>query len=142
RLAIGLVLSALVLARDPYVETADALFLHWLLRNTPASGDHVPLTVVEIGEEPVVETQPNQTAPGNPPGSRSSAGQVSPLEFALFFQAILQFKPTLVAVEPLLKWREKDKDQEQGFLDQAMRGPKLLLFAELNLKPHPDAPTT
>src|SRR5438477_4898910 len=141
-LAIVVVLAALLLARDPYVEKADAFFLHWLLRNTPASGDHVPLTVVEIGEEPVVETQPNQTAPGNPPGSRSSAGQVSPLEFALFFQAILEFKPTVVAVEPLLKWREKDKDQEQVFLDQAMRVPKLLLSAELTSTPDPDAPPT
>src|SRR5213079_1263483 len=94
------------------------------------------------GEEPVVETQPNQKAPGNPPGSRSSAALVSPLEFALFFQAILEFKPTVVAVEPLLKWREKDKDQEQVFLDQAMRVPKLLLSAELTSTPDPDAPPT
>src|SRR5438067_6697647 len=141
-LAIVVVLAALLLARDPYVEKADAFFLHWLLRNTPASGDHVPLTVVEIGEEPVVETQPNQTAPGNPPGSRSSAALVSPLEFALFFQAILDFRPTIVAVEPLLKWRERDRNQEQVFLDQAMRVPKLLLSAELTSTPDPDAPPT
>src|SRR5947208_13812538 len=141
-LAIVVVLAALLLARDPYVEKADAFFLDWLLRNTPASRDHVPLTVVEIGEEPVVETQPNQKAPGNPPGSRSSVAPVSPLEFALFFQAILEFKPTVVAVEPLLKWREKDKDQEQVFLDQAIRVPKLLLSAELTSTPDPDAPTT
>jgi hypothetical protein len=139
-LAIVVVLAALLLARDPYVEKADAFFLDWLLRNTPASRDHVPLTVVEIGEEPVVETQPNQKAPSNPPGSRSSAALVSPLEFALFFQAILEFKPTVVAVEPPLKWRERDKNQEQVFLDQAMRVPKLLLSAELTSTPDPDAP--
>ena len=139
-LAIVVVLAALLLARDPYVEKADAFFLDWLLRNTPASGDRVPLTVVEIGGEPVVETQPNQKAPGNPQESRGSAGAVSPLEFALFFQAILEFKPTVVAVDPLLKWRERDKDQEQVFLDQAMRIPKLLLSAELTSTPDPDAP--
>src|SRR5207249_10675103 len=141
-LAIVVVLVALLLARDPYVEKADAFFLDWLLRNTPASGDHVPLTVVEIGEEPVVETQPNQKAPSNPPGSRSSAALVSPLEFALFFQAILEFKPTVVAVEPLLKWRGRDKDQEQVFFDQAMRVPKLLLWAAVTWAPDPDAPPT
>src|SRR2546430_15771291 len=107
-LAIVVVLAALLLARDPYVEKADAFFLDWLLRNTPASRDHVPLTVVEICDEPIDETQPNQKAPGNSPGSRSSAGQVSPLEIALFLQAILEFKPTVVAVEPLSKWRAKD----------------------------------
>ena len=140
-LAIVVVLAALLLARDPYVEKADAFFLDWLLRNTSASGGHVPLTVVEIGRGPTVETQPNQKAPDNSSGSRSSAA-LSPLEFALFFQAILEFKPTVVAVEPLLKWRERDKDQEQVFLDQAMRVPKLLLSAELTSTPDPDAPPT
>ena len=115
-LAVVVVLAALLLARDPYVDKADAFFLDWLLRNTPASGDHALLTVVEIGGGPTVET-PNQQAPGNSPESRSSAGAVSPLEFALFFQGILEFKPTVVAVEPPLKWRERDKNQEQVFLD-------------------------
>src|SRR5207237_1133367 len=118
-LAIVVALAALLLARDPYVEKADAFFLDWLLRNTSPSGDHVPLTIVEIGGEPVVETQPNQEAPGNPPGSHSSAGPVSPLEFALFFQAILAFKPTVVAVEPLLTCREAQQHQEQVSLDQS-----------------------
>ncbi len=139
-LAIVVLLAALLLARDPYVEKADAFFLDWLLRNTPASGDHAPLTVVEIGGDPTLETQPNQPAPGNSPESRTSAGAVSPLEFALFFQAILEFKPTVVAIEPPLKWRERDKNQEQVFLDQAMRVPKLLLSAELTPTPDPDAP--
>jgi hypothetical protein len=38
----------------------------------------------------------------------------------------------------VLKWRERDKDQEQVFLDQAMRVPKLLLGAELTNTPDPD----
>ena len=139
-LAVVVVLAALLLARDPYVDKADAFFLDWLLRNTPASGDHAPLTVVEIGGGPTVETQPNQQAPGNSPESHPGAGTVSPLEFALFFQGILEFKPTVVAVEPPLKWRERDKNQEQVFLDQAMRVPKLLLSAELTSTPDPDAP--
>jgi len=139
-LAVVVLLAALLLARDPYVDKADAFFLDWLLRNTPASGDHAPLTVVEIGGGPTVETQPNQQAPGNSHESHPSAGAVSPLEFALFFQGILEFKPTVVAVEPPLKWRERDKNQEQVFLDQAMRVPKLLLSAELTSTPDPDVP--
>src|SRR6476646_10821942 len=139
-LAVVVVLAALLLARDPYVDKADAFFLDWLLRNTPASGDHAPLTVVEIGGGPTAETQPNQQAPGNSPESHPSPGAVSPLNFALFFQGILEFKPTVVAVEPPLKWRERDKNQEQVFLDQAMRVPKLLLSAELTSTPDPDAP--
>ena len=135
-------LAALLLARDPYVEKADGFFLDWLLRNTPASGEHVPLTVVEIGVAPVNETQPTQDSRRDSTAPHGDAGAVSPLEFALFFQAILDFKPTIVAVEPLLKWHERDRDQEQVFLDQAMRVPKLLLSAELTSTPDPDAPPT
>ena len=141
-LAIVIVLAALLLARDPYVEKADGFFLDWLLRNTPASGEHVPLTVVEIGAAPIVETQPSQKAPPDSTAPGDNGGAVSPLEFALFFQAILDFKPTIVAVEPLLKWRERDRNQEQVFLDQAMRVPKLVLSAELTSTPDPDAPPT
>ncbi|PYL47026.1 MAG: hypothetical protein DMF40_10150 [Verrucomicrobia bacterium] len=141
-LAIVIVLAALLLARDPYVEKADGFFLDWLLRNTQASGEHVPLTVVEIGAAPIVETQPTPNPPVGSSTPQRDAAAVSPLEFALFFQAILDFKPTIVAVEPLLKWRERDRDQEQVFLDQAMRVPKLLLSAELTSTPDPDAPPT
>ena len=65
---------------------------------------------------------------------------ISPLEFALFLQSALDFQPTVVAFENILKWRERDRDQEQVFIDQAMRVPKLLLAAELTTTPDPDAP--
>jgi hypothetical protein len=141
-LAIVIVLTALLLARDPYVEKADRFFLDWLLHNTPASGAHVPLTIVEIGGVPTVDTQGNQNAATDSTSPRTNAGAVSPLEFAIFFQAILDFKPTVVVVETVLKWRERDKNQEQVFLDQAMRIPKLLLSAELTATPDPDMPPT
>src|SRR5207302_10937229 len=102
-LAIVILLAALLLARDPYVEKADAFFLDWLLRNTQASRDHVPLTVVEIGDGPIVETQPNQNAPESSAGSRISGG-FSPLEFALFFQSFLVYKPIWYSVYALLNW--------------------------------------
>jgi hypothetical protein len=51
----------------------------------------------------------------------------------------LEFQPTVVAFENILKWREAEKDQEQVFIDQAMRVPKLLLAAELTTNPDPDA---
>src|SRR5205823_11106119 len=92
-LAIVIVLAALLLARDPYVEKADKFFLDWLLRNTPASGDRLPLTVVEIGGAPVAETQPTNPRSSSP--TQAAAGVVSPPEFALLFQAILDFKPTI-----------------------------------------------
>jgi hypothetical protein len=65
---------------------------------------------------------------------------VSPLEYALFLQSVLDFEPTVVAFDNILHWRPRDKDQEQVFLDQAMRVPKLLLAAELTNIPDLDAP--
>jgi hypothetical protein len=62
------------------------------------------------------------------------------MEFALFLQSVLEFKPTVVAFENVLKWRDTEKDQEQVFIDQAMRVPRLLLAAELTATPDPDAP--
>src|SRR6202030_397539 len=55
-------------------------------------------------------------------------------------QGILDFKPTIVAIEPVLDWSEREKEQEQIFIDQAMHVPKLLLGAELTATPDPDAP--
>lgn len=133
-LAIIVVLAALLLAREPVVAHADDLFLTWLLRNTAPQASPVPMLVVEV----------------NPVGSDAAAPQpirpvssgISPLEFALFLQATAEFKPSVVAIEPLLRWREGQKDQEQIFLDQAMRVPKLLLSSDLTDSPDPDSPPT
>src|SRR5260370_39180654 len=78
----------------------------------------VAIQIVETGRE-------------NPP---------SPLETALLLQGALEFKPTVIAIEPVLQWGERSKDQEQIFIDQAMRVPKLVLGAELTATPRPDAP--
>ena len=44
---------------------------------------------------------------------------------------MLEFNPAVIAIEPVLQWRDRDKDQEQVFIDQAMRVPKLLVGVEL-----------
>src|SRR5450631_1755874 len=94
------------------------------------------LTVVEIGHDAVLDRDPLKESSS----SHASGSGVSPLEFALFLQSVLDFQPTVVAFENILKWRERDKDQEQVFLDQAMRVPKLLLAEELSATADPDAP--
>src|SRR5438477_5099377 len=95
-----------------------------------------PLTVVEIGHDAVLDRDPLKTSSSPHAGGSG----VSPLEFALFLQSVLEFQPTVVVFENILKWRERDKDQEQVFIDQAMRVPRLLLAAELTTTPDPDAP--
>ena len=123
--------------REPRLQQSEEWFLQWLLKNSDPHGPVPPLTVVEIGHDLVLDP-----APGSKP-SPSAAGSgtgVTALEFALFLQSILEFQPTVVAFENVLRWRERDSDQEQVFIDQAMKVPRLLLAAELTTTPDPDAP--
>ena len=136
------VLLGLLLLREPAFRRWDEVYLRWLLKHSQPAGPPVPLTVVEIGRDPLMEKMP----PGEEPIAATTSTQpasgiaISPLEFALFLQSVLEFQPEVVAFETILRWRERDKDQEQVFIDQAMRVPKLLLGAELTSSPDPDAP--
>jgi len=115
---IVVLLLAVLFLREPRFQRSEEIFLRWLVRHSQPTAKTVPITIVETGRE-------------NPP---------APLEAALLLQGILEFKPTVIAVEPILQWGERNKDQEQIFIDQAMRVPRLVLGAELTATPDPDAP--
>ncbi|MFZ1218176.1 MAG: hypothetical protein WAO00_02730 [Chthoniobacterales bacterium] len=135
RTTLWLVLVVLALGtlflREPRLAQTEEFFLKWLLKNSDSHGPAAPLTVVEIGAEPVLHDAPS---------SLREPSAITPLEFALFLQSVLSFQPTVVAFENILKWRESEKGNEQVFIDQAMRVPLLLLGAELTKNPDPDAP--
>jgi hypothetical protein len=134
---VVLLLGALFL-REPRLEGSEELFLRWLLKNSDPHAKATSLTVVDIGHDNSMERVPAGEGDENSP--RSGANVVSPMEFALFLQSALAFQPTVIAFENILKWRETEKEQEQVFIDQAMRVPRLLLAAELTSTPDPDAP--
>ena len=138
-LMLVVLLVGLLFLREPQVQHWDDVFLRWLLKHSRPVSPPVPLTVVELGVDESIDPVP---APDQAPLPASGARNVSisPLEFALFLQSAMEFKPEVIAFESILRWRERDKDQEQVFLDQAMRVPKLLLAAELTATPDPDAP--
>jgi len=115
---IVVLLLAVLFLREPRFQRSEEIFLRWLIRHSQPAANTVPITIIETGRE-------------NPP---------APLETALLLQGILEFKPTVIAIEPILQWGEGNKDQEQIFIDQAMRVPKLMLGAELTAAPDPDAP--
>jgi hypothetical protein len=137
-ITLAVLLLGVVFVREPRLERSEEFFLRWLLKNSEPHGPMAPLTVVEIGHDAVLDRDPLKESTSSSPHSGGSG--VSALEFALFLQSVLEFQPTVVAFENILKWRERDKDQEQVFIDQAMRVPKLLLAAELTGTPDPDAP--
>src|SRR6266581_752683 len=115
---IVVLLLGVLFLREPRFQRSEETFLRWLIRHSQPAVKAVPITIVETGRE-------------NPP---------SPLETALLLQGALEFKPTVIAIEPVLQSGEPSKDQEQIFIDQAMRVPKLVLGAELTATPDPDAP--
>lgn len=129
-----ILMACMFFLREPRLQHFDQSFLRWLLRNAPANGTAVPLTIVDIGGDAMLPK--NRAA-----NSKEDTGTtISPVEYALFLQAALEFNPTVVAFEPILQWDGQHKDQEQIFLDQAMRVPKLLAAAELIVTNDPDAP--
>lgn len=134
-------LLGILLLREPRFAQAEDVFLRWLLEHSQGSvSPSVPLTVVEIAQDSLMNA-PTTGEPASPVAQKTESGAaISPLEFALFLQSMLDFQPSVVAFENILKWRERDKDQEQVFLDQAMRVPKLLLASELSATADPDAP--
>lgn len=134
------VLLGLLLLREPAFRRWDEVYLRWLLKHSQPEGAPVPLTVVEIGRDPLMEKTGAENEPAPADNQAGSGLAISPLEFALFLQSALEFQPEVVAFETVLRWRERDRDQEQVFIDQAMRVPKLLLGTELTARPDPDAP--
>ncbi len=130
---LAIVLASLLFLREPRLQRYDEGFLRWLLRNSRPIGGVIPLTIVDINRETGTERKDAKD-------SRPATDPTSPLEFALFLQAALEFKPTVVAFEPILQWDDRHKDQEQIFVDQAMRVPKLVAAAELTSTPDLDAP--
>ena len=115
---IVVLLLGVLFLREPRFQRSEEIFLRWLIRHSQPMGKAPPITIVDLGRE-------------NPP---------APLESALFLQGLLEFKPTVVAIESVVQWAERDKEQEQIFIDQAMRIPKLVLGAELTATSDPDAP--
>ena len=137
-LMLVILLLGVLFLREPRFQRSEEIFLRWLLKNSDPHGPAASLTVVEIGHDNTMDRSP--AAEGDEASPRSGANVVSPMEFALFLQSALEFQPTVIAFENILKWRETEKDQEQVFADQAMRVPRLLLAAELTNTPDPDAP--
>jgi hypothetical protein len=137
-LALVLVLLGLVFLQQPRLRWYDEMFLHWLVKNSVLPNKSAPLTIVEIGP-PNSQKQPAE-AQSSKVFLQRGGGTNSPLEAALFLQAALDFQPAVVAFEPVLQWPEQVREQEEIFVDQAMRVPELLLAAELTATPEPDAP--
>jgi hypothetical protein len=106
-------------------------FVNWLAANSNAEHTAAPVTLVEINDNCLL----------------SYAWPWSPLNYALFLNASLQFQARAVGIEPVLTWDEKalPADQlleqpqfEQILHESILRTPKLELGAELGFPDDPD----
>ncbi|CAN5408812.1 hypothetical protein BH20VER3_BH20VER3_01910 [soil metagenome] len=129
---VVILLGAFIL-REPRLRRMEDVFLSWLLTHAEGTLPPAPITQVEISRDDFQRLTPPEAVQ---PLAKGEAGRrsLSPLEFALFLQAVLEFHPTVIALEPIVIWRDRDKTQEQVFIDQAMRVPKLLVGISLGEK--------
>jgi CHASE2 domain len=125
---VVILLGAFIL-RDPRLQQIEDIFLNWFMEHAEGVLPPAQVTLVEVGRKDFQRLTPPDEATPLPKGE--AARSLSPLEYALFLQAVLEFQPTVIALEPIVVWRDRDKDQEQVFIDQAMRVPKLLVGIEL-----------
>jgi CHASE2 domain-containing sensor protein len=108
----------------------DAFFIDWISANTARQTPGAPVSLVEINDS-------------------SLEGHLwpwSPLDFALFLQAVLPFGPAVVSIEHVLQWQKTQAEDWQQkrpqyariLHDLVLRTPKLLLGAELGFPEDPD----
>jgi len=118
-------------ARVPPLAGAEENFVNWLAANS--NGDHAaaPVTLVEINDNCLV----NYPWPW------------SPLSYAIFLDAALEFQARATAIEPVLTWDESKLSQElllqqpqfeKILHDAILRSPRVELGAELGFPEDPD----
>ncbi len=128
-LLVVILLGAFILC-DPRLQQVEGIFLDWFLQHAEPVLPTAQVTLVELGRDDILRLTPPAELKPIPKGE-AVRRSLSPLEYALFLQAILEFQPAVIGIEPILIWRKRDKAQEQVFIDQAMRVPKLLVGLEL-----------
>ena len=131
-LLVVILLGAFIL-RDPRLRQVEDGFFDWFLRQAEPVLPPAQVTLVELGRDDILRLTPPDESKSIPKGE-AVRRSLSPLEYALFLQAVLEFQPPVIGIEPILIWRTRDKLQEQVFIDQAMHAPKLLVGLELGGK--------
>jgi CHASE2 domain-containing sensor protein len=128
-LLAGLIL--LFQAQQEPLASWDQDFADFLARNSHHRAALAPMTLVEIDDASLAD----------------HPWPWSPLDFSLYFQAVLPFKPEVVAIDEVLDWnrfalpaeqQQKLPQYEKILRDSILRAPKVLLGAHLGF---PEDPT-
>ena len=100
---VVILLGAFIL-REPRLQQLEDVFLKWFLEHAEAVLPPAPVTLVELGRDDFQRLTPPDEAKPLPKG-QAARRSLSPLEYALFLQAVLEFQPTVIALEPIVIWR-------------------------------------
>jgi len=128
-----LVLGVLLLreAHEPPLAGIEESFVNWLAANSSGEHTNAPVMLVEIDDNSMA----------------SHPWPWSPLDYAGFLDAALQFQPRAVAIEPVLAWDEKklppgqllkEPQFETILHERILRTGKLELGAQLGFPEDPD----
>ncbi|MDD5350859.1 MAG: CHASE2 domain-containing protein [Chthoniobacteraceae bacterium] len=112
-----ILLAGLVLmheSRTASLRRVEDAFQTWLTANAARHATPAPLALVQIADEDLA----------------AHPWPWTPVDGSLFLNAALMFEPRVVAVEPVLAWKEADSSQAALFHNQLLRAPKALLGAE------------
>src|SRR6476620_7998258 len=103
-LILVVILLGVLILRDSRLQRIEDMFLAWFTQHS------------EAAMPPAAVTPAEQLKPL--PQGEAARRSLSPLEYALFLQGVLDFHPEVIGIEPILVWRDQDKTQEQVFIDQ------------------------
>jgi len=115
-LVLVVVFLGAYILREPRFQRMEDGFLNWFMEHAEGVLPPAHVTLVEIGREDFQRLTPLDEAKPLPKG-QAAHRSLSPLEYALFLQAVMEFEPTVIALEPVVIWRDSDKDQVQVFID-------------------------
>jgi len=132
-LILVVILLGVLILREPRLQQVEDDLFAWFMNHSEPVSPPAQVTLVEIGREDFRRMTPEELKKPLPKGL-AARRSLSPLEYALFLQAVMEFQPIVIGIEPIVIWRDRDKAQEQVFIDQAMRVPKLLVGIELGGK--------
>jgi len=114
------------------LDEVDEMFVDWLAANTSHNLPTARCVLVEINDSSLEDKH---------------AWPWSPLDFALFLQAILEFEPKVIAIAPVLEWEDQPAGDGEGLRrvqfehsldDFILRAKSIVLGADLGFPPDPD----
>ncbi len=112
-------------------DEVDKVFVDWLAANTARNLPSPPCILTEVNDSSLEDKH---------------AWPWSPLDFALFLQAVTEFEPKVIAIEPVLNWDNQSKSKgqsrqaqyERSLDEYILRAKSIVLGSQLGFPLDPD----